>query len=106
MNKELKLISEAYVGMLSESANPIPKVSSEKYSWGKMKHISVGQSFSIPMHPEHHEAVEALEDGKEHNFKDETKTKWNVKRDGDNLHFTSSPNVNKTTVSLAKLKSV
>ena len=32
-------------------------VKTQKYSWGTMKTVHHGSDFSIPLHPEHHEAI-------------------------------------------------
>ena len=92
---------------LDESGNQTPIVRAEKYSWGTMKHITVGKSFSIPLHPKHHEAIEKLNDQEEHRFTDETNARWDVKRHGDMLHFKGfgSARGNNTKVPLSYLKS-
>ena len=64
-----------------------PKVSTDKYSWGTMKTIHHGQDFSIPLHPEHHQAISKLKDSESHSFQDETKAKWTATRKGDTVHF-------------------
>lgn len=64
-----------------------PKVSTDKYSWGTMKTIHHGQDFSIPLHPEHHQAISKLKDNESHSFQDETKAKWTATRKGDTVHF-------------------
>jgi hypothetical protein len=66
-----------------------PYVKTQNYTWGKMKTIHQGSDFSIPLHPEHHEAIAKLDHDQEHNFKDETGRKWNAKREGDKVHFNS-----------------
>jgi hypothetical protein len=66
-----------------------PYVKTQNYTWGKMKTIHQGSDFSIPLHPEHHEAIAKLDHDQEHNFKDETGRKWNAKREGDKIHFNS-----------------
>lgn len=75
-------------------------VKTSKYSWGTMKTIHHGSSFSIPLHPEHHQPISKLKDGDSHSFKDETGTSWNATREGDNVHFKSvgSKSGMKTTV--------
>lgn len=81
-------VMSAYKTMLTEAASP--KVSSETYSWGKLKKIEAGNQYSIPLHPEHWEKLEALGDGEKHAFQDETKRKWTATREGDKLNFTDS----------------
>lgn len=67
-----------------------PTVKTDKYSWGTMKTIHHGNSFSIPLHPEHHQAISKLKDGESHSFKDETKAKWTATRKGPTVHFAGS----------------
>jgi len=62
-------------------------VSSRKYDWGTMKTVNHGKSFSIPLHPEHHEPIAKLKHGESHSFKDETGRKWKATRDNDTVHF-------------------
>ena len=54
---------------------------------GDVKTIHMGNSFSIPLHPEHQEEISTLKNGQRHEFTDETNTKWIVHREGDNVHF-------------------
>lgn len=77
-------------------------VNSKKYSWGTMKTVQHGSNFSIPLHPEHHEPISKLEDGKSHSFKDETGAKWLASRNGADVHFSSGQN--KTKVPLKSLQ--
>lgn len=65
------------------------KVETKKYSWGTMKTVHHGSEFSIPLHPEHHEAIAKLKDGQEHHFKDETGKHWGAYRRGKDVHFQS-----------------
>jgi hypothetical protein len=62
-------------------------VKTQKYEWGTMKTVHHGSDFSIPLHPEHHEAIAKLKDQQEHKFKDETGRHWTAKRSGDDVHF-------------------
>jgi hypothetical protein len=62
-------------------------VDTKKYSWGTMKTVHHGSSFSIPLHPEHHQAIAKLKDQQEHKFKDETGRHWTAKRSGSDVHF-------------------
>lgn len=90
---------------LDESSdNVTPYVKTQNYSWGKMKTIHHGSSFSIPLHPEHHEAIAKLEHGQEHKFKDETGRHWTARRDGHNVHFQGANGGNSTTVSHASMR--
>jgi hypothetical protein len=79
-------------------------VKTQKYSWGTMKTVHHGSDFSIPLHPEHHEAIAKLKDQQEHKFKDETNRHWTAKRSGDDVHFQSANDGPKTTVKHADLK--
>lgn len=79
-------------------------VETKKYSWGTMKTVHHGSSFSIPLHPEHHQAIHALKDQQEHKFKDETGRHWTAKRDGDNVHLHSANDGPKTTIKHSDLK--
>ena len=47
-------------------------VATRKYDWGTMKTVHHGAMFSIPLHPEHHQAIAKLKSGESHSFKDET----------------------------------
>jgi hypothetical protein len=80
------------------SQNVKATVKTDNYSWGKMKTVHHGSSFSIPLHPEHHEAIAKLKDQQEHKFKDETGRHWTAKRDGDDVHFQGANGGNKTKV--------
>jgi hypothetical protein len=62
-------------------------VKTQKYSWGTMKTVHQGSDFSIPLHPEHHEAIAKLKDEQEHNFKTEDGKSWTARRKGDEVHF-------------------
>lgn len=62
-------------------------VASRKYDFGTMKTVHHGKSFSIPLHPEHHEPISKLKHGESHSFKDETGRKWKATRDNDTVHF-------------------
>jgi len=63
-----------------------------------MKTVHHGSSFSIPLHPEHHEPISKLKDNQEHKFKDETGRHWTAKRMGDDVHFHSANDGPKTKV--------
>lgn len=67
-----------------------PTVKTAKYTWGTMKTVHHGSHFSIPLHPEHHQAIAKLKDGQEHHFKDETGKRWGAYRRGENVHFQSA----------------
>ena len=88
---------------VNESGHQIsPTVHTQNYTWGKMKTIHHGHDFSIPLHPEHHEAIAKLENDQEHKFKDETGRHWTAKRQGNDVHFDA--NGLKTTVSHQSMK--
>jgi len=79
-------------------------VKSNKYSWGTMKTIHHGNHFSIPLHPEHHQAIAKLKDEQEHQFKTEDGKHWTARRKGDEVHFQGANNGGKTTVSHSSMK--
>lgn len=79
-------------------------VKTQKYSWGTMKTVHHGADFSIPLHPEHHQAIAKLKDEQEHKFKDETGRHWTARRKGEDVHFHSANDGPKTTVKHADLK--
>jgi hypothetical protein len=86
------------------SQNVKATVKTDNYSWGKMKTVHHGSSFSIPLHPEHHEAIAKLKDQQEHKFKDETGRHWTAKRDGEDVHFQGANGGNKTKVAHSTMK--
>lgn len=91
------------VGTLKEdldesSSNAKPTVKTGKYSWGTMKTIHHGHDFSIPLHPEHQEAISNLEDGQEYKFKDETGARYSATRKGLDVHFKGHHNGNETKI--------
>jgi hypothetical protein len=73
-------------------------VKTQKYEWGTMKTVHHGSDFSIPLHPEHHEAIAKLKDQQEHKFKTEDGKHWTAKRSGDDVHFQGANGGNSTTV--------
>lgn len=79
-------------------------VKTEKYSWGTMKTVHHGKDFSIPLHPEHHQAIAKLKDEQEHKFKDETGRHWTARRKGEDVHFQSANDGPKTQVKHSELK--
>jgi hypothetical protein len=79
-------------------------VDTKKYSWGTMKTVHHGSSFSIPLHPEHHQAIAKLKDQQEHKFKTEDGKHWTAKRDGEKVHFQGANNGGKTSVSHSTMK--
>jgi len=85
---------------VTEESKAKPRVVTNKYSWGTMKTVHHGSDFSIPLHPEHHEAIAKLKDGQEHHFKDETGHHWGAYRRGEHVHFQSADHhgAMKTTV--------
>ena len=79
-------------------------VVTKKYSWGTMKTIHHKNDFSIPLHPEHHQAIAKLGDEQEHHFKDETGRHWTARRKGEFVHFQGANNGGKTMVRHSDLK--
>jgi len=79
-------------------------VKTQKYSWGTMKTIHHGADFSIPLHPEHHQAIAKLKDEQEHKFKTEDGKSWTARRKGDEVHFQGDNGGNSTKVKHDSLK--
>jgi len=73
-------------------------VKTQKHSWGTMKTIHHGASFSIPLHPEHHQEIAKLKDEQEHHFKTEDGKHWTARRKGDDVHFQGANGGNSTKV--------
>lgn len=73
-------------------------VKTQQYSWGKMKTVHHGADFSIPLHPEHHEAIAKLKDEQEHHFKTEDGKHWTARRKGEDVHFQGANGGNSTKV--------
>jgi hypothetical protein len=73
-------------------------VKTKTYSWGTMKTVHHGADFSIPLHPEHHQAIAKLKDEQEHNFKTEDGKSWTARRKGDEVHFQGANNGGTTKV--------
>lgn len=90
---------------LEESSQQVkPTVDTKTYSWGKMKTIHHGNQFSIPLHPEHHEAIAKLKDEQEHQFKTEDGKHWTARRKGNEVHFQGANGGNTTKVSHASMR--
>jgi hypothetical protein len=69
-----------------------------------MKTVHHGADFSIPLHPEHHQAIAKLKDEQEHKFKDETGRHWTARRKGDEVHFQGANGGNSTKVKHETMK--
>ena len=93
-----ELKAEKKEGKLKEDTIQEATVDTKKYSWGTMKTVHHGSSFSIPLHPEHHQAIAKLKDEQEHKFKDETGRHWTARRKGEDVHFQGANDGNKTKV--------
>jgi len=80
--------SEQYKEMIGEERVVFTK---KKYSWGELRKIEKGHSFSVIIHPEHNELVQRVIDGADdlNTFVDEQNFEWNVSLKGDNLVFKS-----------------
>lgn len=63
------------------------EISKKKYHWGDFRRISVGIDFSVSIHPENWEKIDALKSGESLFYKDEQNARWDVKFDGQNLFF-------------------
>ena len=85
-------------GLEESTRNVTPTVKTNKYSWGTMKTIHHGSSFSIPLHPEHHEKIADMKDQQQHTIKTEDGRQYHVKREGDTVHFHGVNGGNKTSV--------
>ena len=85
-------------GLEESTQNVTPTVKTNKYSWGTMKTIHHGSSFSIPLHPEHHEKIADMKDQQQHTIKTEDGRQYHVKREGDTVHFHGVNGGNKTSV--------
>lgn len=94
-----KSFMESLNGKLTEAT-----VETKKYSWGTMKTVHHGKDFSVPLHPEHHQAIAKLKDEQEHKFKDETGRHWTARRKGNDVHFHSGNDGPKTVVKHSDLK--
>jgi phosphopantetheine adenylyltransferase len=79
-------------------------VKTQKYSWGTMKTVHHAADFSIPLHPEHHQAIAKLKDEQEHKFKTEDGKHWTARRKGDEVHFQGANNGGSTKVKHTDLK--
>lgn len=102
--KDAKANSDLKAKPMKESEfKGTPKVTTNKYSWGTMKTVHHGSDFSIPLHPEHHQAISKLKDAETHSFQDETKAKWTATRKGDTVHFKGNQG-QQTTVPHSSLK--
>jgi hypothetical protein len=81
IKKAVDRLTKEEVEQVEESTHvAAPTVHTQNYTWGKMKTVHQGHDFSIPLHPEHHEAIAKLEHDQEHKFKDETGRHWTAKR--------------------------
>ena len=88
-NKNNKIDAHDFELLRKEETEQLEEatVKTQKYSWGTMKTVHHGSDFSIPLHPEHHEAIAKLKDEQEHNFKTEDGKSWTARRKGDEVHF-------------------
>jgi hypothetical protein len=99
-NKNNKIDAHDFELLRKEETEQLEEatVKTQKYEWGTMKTIHHGSDFSIPLHPEHHEAIAKLKDQQEHKFKTEDGKHWTAKRSGDDVHFQGANGGNSTTV--------
>ena len=88
-NKNGKVDSHDFKLLRKEETEELEEatVKTQKYSWGTMKTVHHGADFSIPLHPEHHQAIAKLKDEQEHKFRDETGRDWTARRKGEDVHF-------------------
>jgi nicotinic acid mononucleotide adenylyltransferase len=102
----LQKIGAKHVGTIYKEEVQLEEatVKTQKYSWGTMKTVHHGADFSIPLHPEHHQAIAKLKDEQEHNFKTEDGKSWTARRKGDEVHFQGANNGGSTKVKHTDLK--
>jgi len=96
--RDTKTNKRKMIHVQESTQNVKPTVDTKKYSWGTMKTVHHGSSFSIPLHPEHHQAIAKLKDEQEHHFKDETGRHWTARRKGEDVHFQGANGGNSTHV--------
>lgn len=101
---DFKLLRKEEQELEEASKSGEGKVETKKYSWGTMKTVHHGSEFSVPLHPEHHQAIAKLKDNQEHKFKDETGRHWTAKRMGDKVHIHGANDGGKTVVNHSDLK--
>ncbi len=63
------------------------EVKKERYSWGNLRVIRVGVSFSVIIDPENWQKIDALKSGESAFFKDDQNSRWNVNFNGEALAF-------------------
>jgi hypothetical protein len=102
----LQKIGAKHVGTIYKEEVQLKEatVKTQKYSWGTMKTVHHGADFSIPLHPEHHQAIAKLKDEQEHHFKTEDGKQWTARRKGDEVHFQGANNGSSTKVKHTDLK--
>ena len=102
----LQKIGAKHVGTIYKEEVQLEEatVKTQKYSWGTMKTVHHGADFSIPLHPEHHQAIAKLKDEQEHKFKTEDGKHWTARRKGDEVHFQGANNGGSTKVKHTDLK--
>ena len=105
-NKNGKIDAHDFKLLRKEESEQLEEatVKTQKYSWGTMKTVHHGADFSIPLHPEHHQAIAKLKDEQEHKFKTEDGKHWTARRKGDEVHFQGANNGGSTKVKHADLK--
>jgi hypothetical protein len=64
-------------------------VSVKTYSWGTLRIISRGISYSCIIHPEHWAVIESAPDGAPVSFTDETGRRWRGTKQDGNLQLRS-----------------
>ena len=80
------------------------EIKKEKYSWGNLRVIYSGISFSVIIHPEHWAKIDSLKSGEEITFRDETGKVWRCEFDGKNLTFSTLEKSCAVTVTKASLE--
>ena len=70
------------------SNNNVTSMKRTDYSWGILRVMEIGSSFSIVIHPDGWDIIDqVITDNKERSFEDETGQKWMVSRTGQLLSF-------------------
>lgn len=79
--------------LILEGLNNIISFKKEKYSWGILRNISMGNRFSIIIHPENWDTIiNVIKSGESDTFRDEQKYIWNVSKVGDKINLSSKGN--------------
>ncbi len=86
------LINKEYNGIVKSDYDTPTNVRSKQYSWGTMRNVERGNSYGIPIHPEHWDKITSTYNtSKPSKFVDETRRSWSVTKhpSGDGVVLTS-----------------